>query len=133
MSEQIIIRKYKKALDESMVMDMIANEEGWDYANENMALTYKKALEHSISYVAVLGKDLCGFSRSIEDNNIYIYVSDLLVKAKYRGSGMGNKLMQVIYDDYPNQIVYVMSDVDGYYEKLGYKREGSLFEVSKRL
>jgi hypothetical protein len=27
--------------------------------------------------------------------------------------------------------MYVMSDVDGYYEKLGYRRVGSVFEVGR--
>jgi hypothetical protein len=37
--------------------------------------------------------------------------------------------MECIYQDYPNHTVYVMSDVDGYYQKQGYIREGSIFEV----
>lgn len=39
--------------------------------------------------------------------------------------------MECICSDYPEHIVYVMSDVDGYYEKLGYKKEGSVYEVSR--
>jgi hypothetical protein len=39
--------------------------------------------------------------------------------------------MQCIYKDYPDRIVYVMSDLDGYYEKQGFVREGSVFEVTK--
>jgi hypothetical protein len=31
--------------------------------------------------------------------------------------------------DYAQQPVYVMSDVDPYYEKQGYQRVGSIFEV----
>jgi len=50
----------------------------------------------------------------------------------YRGKEIGRKLMECIYKDYPNQVVYVMSDVDGYYEKVDYKRIGSIFEVACR-
>jgi len=39
--------------------------------------------------------------------------------------------MECIYEDYPDRIVFVMSDIDEYYKKLGYKREGSIFEVTK--
>ncbi len=49
---------------------------------------------------------------------------------EYRGRSLGRRLMERIYDDYPNQIVYVMSDVDEYYKKKGYRREGSVFEVT---
>ncbi len=40
--------------------------------------------------------------------------------------------MECIYADYPGQVVYVMSDVDEYYKKLGYQRAGSVFEVPDR-
>lgn len=125
----MLIRKYNKIADEDILMKMIADEEGWDYADESMADKYKLALRSSITYVAYHGDILCGYSRSIDDCGFYIYVCDLLVKPDYRGKDIGRKLMECLYKDYPNQIVYVMSDVDGYYEKVGFKRIGSIFEV----
>jgi GNAT superfamily N-acetyltransferase len=59
----------------------------------------------------------------------YIYVCDLLVTAKYRGRDIGRKLMEQLTTDYPNQTVFVMSDVDEYYQKLGYPIIGSILEV----
>ena len=44
----------------------------------------------------------------------------------------GEILMERVFKDYPNQSIYVMSDVDPYYEKLGYRREGSIFEVKAK-
>lgn len=126
------IRKYNKITDESKLMKMIENEEGWDYADENLAEKYKAALETSITYVAFQEDILCGYSRSLNDFGEYIYVCDLLVMLAYRGKEIGRKLMECLYKDYPKQVVYVMSDVDGYYEKVDYKRIGSIFEVPCR-
>lgn len=126
------IRKYNKMTDESRLMKMIDDEEGWDYANETLAEKYKVSLETSITYVACQDDILCGYSRSLNDFGEYIYVCDLLVMPAYRGKEIGRKLMECIYKDYPDQVVYVMSDVDGYYEKVGYKRIGSIFEVPRR-
>ena len=123
------IRKYQKDKDESSLMKMIEDEPGWDYANEFYAGNYKRALETSVTYVAYQDDILCGYSRSLDDCGLYIYVCDLLVKPSFRGRDIGRKLMACLYDDYPNQVVYVMSDVDGYYEKVHYKRVGSVFEV----
>lgn len=39
--------------------------------------------------------------------------------------------MECIHQDYTNQLVYVLSDEDGYYNKNGYKCAGSIFEVPK--
>lgn len=126
------IRKYNKSTDERLLMEMIDQEEGWNYAQETLAEKYKAALETSITYVAYEGDVLCGYSRSLNDFDTYIYVCDLLVMPAYRGKEIGKKLMECIYHDYPGQLVYVMSDVDEYYEKVNYKRIGSIFEVSYR-
>jgi GNAT superfamily N-acetyltransferase len=123
------IRKYNKAKDENQLMKMIGDEKGWDYANDRMAEKYKLALEKSVTYVAYYDSKLCGFSRSIDDCGLYIYVCDLLVEPAFRGQNTGRKLMECISRDYPDQIVYVMSDVDRYYKKLGYERAGSVFTV----
>lgn len=37
--------------------------------------------------------------------------------------------MNCVTQQYPEQTVYVMSDVDDYYIKQGFRREGSVFEV----
>ena len=54
---------------------------------------------------------------------------DLLVRRACRGRGIGAMLMERVRADFFPQTAYVMSDVDAYYEKLGYRREGSIFEV----
>jgi len=110
---------------------MIEEEEGWDYAIDSMAEKYKLALESSVTYVAYQGGVLCGYSRSMNDCGFYIYVCNLLVKPAFRGKETGRKLMECIYKDNPDRVVYVMSDVDGYYEKVGYQREGSVFKIPK--
>lgn len=125
----LLIRKYNKLTDEVQLMQMIREEDGWDYADESMADKYRKALDSSVTYVAFQGGVLCGYSRSLDDCGFYIYVCDLLVRPDFRGKDIGRKLMECLYQDYPNQVVYVMSDVDDYYEKVDYKRIGSIFEV----
>jgi GNAT superfamily N-acetyltransferase len=128
----MFIRKYIKTTDELQLMKMIDDEDGWDYASKSMAKKYAIALESSITYVASEGDVLCGYSRSLDDCGFYIYVCDLLVRPDYRGKDIGRKLMECLYKDYPNHVVYVMSDVDGYYEKVDFKRVGSIYEVPHR-
>ena len=125
------IRRYQQDLDEPELMQMIKDEEGWDYADDKMAERYKMALVNSITFVAYQNDVLCGYSRSLDDCGFYIYVCDLLVKPAYRGNEIGRKLMECLIDEYPEQAVYVMSDVDDYYEKVGFKKIGSVFEVKK--
>jgi len=126
------IRTYNKALDETSLMAMIKAEEGWDYADEPHTERYKQALDTSITYVAYMDNDLCGYSRSLSDGYLYLFVCDLLVMPAFRGRDIGRGLMECLYQDNPDFTAYVMSGVDEYYEKLEYKKEGSIFEVKKR-
>lgn len=127
------IRAYNKDEDENKLMKMIEAEgKDWAcYSVDSVSDKYRLALVNSITYVAYDGERICGYSRSIDDCGFYLYVCDLLVMPMYRGRKIGRKLMECIYTDYPNHIIYVMSDVDEYYKRQGYKREGSIYEVTK--
>lgn len=123
----IKIRKYEALKDYDDLLKIIQSEgEEWKgYLDKK----YKLALEQSITYVAYCDNDLCGYSRSINDSKIFIWVIDLLVDKKYRGNSIGKKLMECLLTDFPNQDIFIMSDVDEYYKKIGYKKEGSIFKV----
>ncbi len=119
--------------DDEQLFDMMRGEgEDWScyYGGSGLG-KYKKALRNSRVYVAYEGDILCGYVRCREDDGFGVYIYDLLVSKAYRGREIGRKLMERVCDDYPGEVVYVMSGVDGYYEKLGYTREGSIFVVSK--
>lgn len=128
-----MIRRYDPAKDAEQLMALLKEEgEEWacywaDSANEN----YRYALANSITYVACQDGQIVGYSRSLGDFSFYIYVCDLLVRKSSRGQGLGLRLMQCLYEDYPKHVVYVMSDVDEYYLKQGCLREGSVFEVPR--
>lgn len=125
------IRKYDPTLDYENLMKLVQSEgEEWeDYLDP----IYRKVLENSITYVALIGEELCGYSRSLSDSGLFIWVIDLLVNKNRRGLSIGKRLMECILTDFPDIDVYVMSDVDPYYEKLGYEKEGSIFKVTRTL
>lgn len=124
------IKKYSKT-DESSLFDLLANEgDEWiDYHGAAGRDKYIKALETTITYLACDQTLVCGYVRCREDDGFGVYIYDLLVRNSYRGRQIGKSLMERVCQDFPDQPVYVMSDIDPYYEKLGYRREGSIFEV----
>lgn len=93
---------------------------------------YKKALATSISYVLLLDNILCGYLRCRNDDGFGIYIYDLLVDIEHRGKEYGRLLMEQVGKDFPKDTVYVMSDVDSYYTKLEYEKEGSIFIVTEK-
>ncbi len=123
------IRKYNPILDYENLMNLIQSEgEEWNgYLNP----IYREALDNSVTYVALIGEELCGYSRSLSDSGLFVWVIDLLVNKNRRGLSIGKKLMECILLDFPDTDVFVMSDVDEYYEKLNYEREGSIFKIKR--
>lgn len=124
------IRKFELK-DENALMLMIENEgDEWvSYWSKENQEKYRRSLRNSITYIAIEGNDVCGYVRALDDMGFCIYVCDLLVTGKHRGKSIGKQLMEQLTIDNPDQTVYVMSDVDDYYQKLGYTRIGSVFEV----
>ena len=122
------IRVYSQS-NEAQLFELLHEEEWTDYCADSAE--YTKALLNSLTYVAYEDEILCGYVRCRNDNGFGIYVYDLLVKKAYRGRSFGKMLLDKVCTDHPQDTVYVMSDVDGYYEKQGYHRVGSIFEVSK--
>jgi N-acetylglutamate synthase-like GNAT family acetyltransferase len=53
----------------------------------------------------------------------------LYVKPKWRNRIIGQSLLERIKADFPKLAIYAISDEDAYYEKKGYKKIGSVFEL----
>ena len=125
----VTIKRYTED-EEASLFEMIkrAGTEWEEYYDKRREL-YKIALNNSIVYVVCDGDVLCGYCRCRDDNSFGVYIYDLLVDENHRGKQLGNQLMARVRLDFPDSVVYVMSDVDPYYEKQGYKRVGSIFEV----
>lgn len=124
------IKNYSE-IDEMKLFAML-KEEGteWEsYYGDNGREKYKQALASCITYVAYEGDILCAYVRCKDDHGFGVYVYDLLVRKPYRGQNIGRKLLKFVCAKFPEDIVYVMSDVDEYYQKQGYRREGSIFQV----
>lgn len=125
-----VIRRYEPA-DEAAFFAMLETEgEDWqEYAGPAGRASYARAMRTSVAYVLLVDDELCGYARCREDDGFGVYVYDLLVLRPHRGRQLGRALMERVRADFADQTVYVMSDVDPYYEKLGYGRAGSIFVV----
>ena len=109
------IRQYIKA-DENLLFDLLIDEgDDWrDYHEPDGRCKYVKALESSITYIACEKNLVCGYVRCREDDGFGVYIYDLLVRKTHWGKQLGKILMERVVKDYPNQSIYVMSDVDPY-------------------
>lgn len=122
------IFKYDK-IYESELIALLKKEPDWDSFTDAGAIeVFKSALLSSQTYICKSQSEVCGYLRALVDG-FGIYVSELYVAPAFRNNGYGKELLKALKQDHPDQAVYVLSDEDRYYEKLGLKHVGSVFQL----
>lgn len=115
---------------ESDVFSAIGADPEWDEFTRNSAKgAYKKSLIRDVTYVCYHDKDFCGYARALLDDGFAIYVSEIFVRPEWRNRKVGESLLEQFKTDYPDLIVYALSDEDEYYMKKGYRKIGSVFKL----
>lgn len=127
-SAALAVRPFEPS-DEKAVFALFEREgEEWKECWEEPGRTkYAKTMASSLNYVVIQEGMLCGYMRCHKDESYGIFVYDLLVDEAYRGKEYGKMLLQRAREDHPGQELYVLSDSDPYYEKLGFEKVGSIF------
>ena len=114
---------------ESELIALLKKEPEWNsFTGTGTIDIFKSALLSSQTYICKSQSQVCGYLRALVDG-FGIYVSELYVAPAFRNNGYGKELLRELKEDHEGQDVYVLSDEDLYYEKLGYKRVGSVFQL----
>lgn len=115
---------------EQAVISAIKEDPNWGiYTNDDAIDNYRKSLSTSITYVCYDNGTFCGYLRALLDDGFAIYISELYVTPKWRNQGIGRALLSRVKTDFHSLTVYAFSDEDAYYEKIGHKKIGSVFEI----
>ena len=113
---------------ESKLIALLKKDPEWNaFTHTGKIGVFKSALLRSQTYICKSQGKVCGYLRALVDG-FGIYVSELYVAPAFRNNGYGKELLKKLKQDHPDQVVYVLSDEDLYYEKLGCKRVGSVFQ-----
>ena len=123
------IFRYKRE-HEDAVIAAIKDDPSWDiFTNEKAIDNYKKSLCESITYVCYENGTFGGYLRALLDDGFAIYISELFVVPEWRNRTIGRALITRVKMDFGHLTVYALSDEDAYYEKLGYRKVGSVYEI----
>lgn len=93
---------------------------------------FKKAISNSILIVAYDSDNFVGFTRAISDGYITTFLCELLIVKEYRNKGIGRMLVNHIMNVYPNTRLDLISEADGFYEKLTFRKVGTGYRISER-
>ncbi|MBU1420844.1 MAG: GNAT family N-acetyltransferase [Proteobacteria bacterium] len=123
------IFRYKRE-HEDTVISAIKKDSNWDIFTNGRAIgNYRKRLLESITYVCYDNGAFGGYLRALPDDGFAIYISELFVVPELRSRTIGRTLIAKTKMDFRHLTVYAFSDEDAYYEKLGYQKVGSVFEI----
>jgi len=123
------ISKYKPE-HENDVVAAISKDPDWDmFTNDGAIDIYRESLKNGVTYVCYRNNEFCGYVRAILDDGLAIYISELYVIPKCRNLKIGQSLLERVNVDFSGLDVYALSDEDAYYQKKGYKKIGSVFEL----
>jgi ribosomal protein S18 acetylase RimI-like enzyme len=119
---EIRIRKYLET-DFTRIQEL-NREEGWINLVEKNEDT-KQAWENStITFVVdAEGDGVVGYIRGLTDTRITLYICELLIDKKYRGLGIGKKLIHHIHSQYPHTRIELLASNTShtFYEEQGYR------------
>ena len=115
---------------EDDVLAAIKKDPDWDiFTNDDAVSLYRNSLRNSVTYVCSDNSEFCGYVRAFLDDGFAIYISEVFVIPKWRNRKIARSLLERVKNDFSSLAVYALSDEDAYYEKLGYKKTGSVFEL----
>lgn len=124
----INILKYKIE-HEIKLLTLLKTEPDWrSFVSKGTIDRFRKALLESETYICEYQGEIVGYIRALVDG-FGVYISELYIAPPHRGNGYGAKLLSKIKQAHPDQDVYVLSDEDLYYQKLGCQRVGSVFKL----
>lgn len=124
----VSIFRYGKNHESELIALMKAEPDWNSFTGDDRIDAFRKALLEGETYVCESQGRICGYLRAVVDG-LGIYVSELYVAPDCRNNGYGKALLERIKQQHPDRDVYVLSDEDRYYEKLGCKRVGSVFQL----
>ena len=123
------IFKYEPEHEEP-ILAAIRDDPGWDmFTHEGAIDNYKKVLRKSTTYVCYESGEFAGYLRALQDDGLAIYISELFVVPACRNRSIGRSLIARVKADFKDLTVYALSDEDAYYENLGYRKLGSVYEI----
>lgn len=122
------IFRYDKRHESGLIALLKAEPDWKSFTDAGSIDEFKKVLLSSETYICTCQSGVCGYLRALVDG-FGIYVSELYVGPGCRNNGYGKELLRTIKERHPDRDVYVLSDEDLYYEKLGCKRVGSVFRL----
>lgn len=122
MSLRIILND---SVEQPEVIDLY-RANGWSAADKPEQLLAGLRNSHTLVTARLDGR-LVGLGNAISDGHLVVYYPHMLVHPDHQGEGIGRKMMEVmqmVYQDFHQQMLTADGDAIAFYQALGFERAG---------
>lgn len=125
------ISNNKTLLSLEKIYDLLAQTY---WANKRPKAIIEKSIEQSLCYGVYYKDEQIGFARVITDYATTYYICDVIIDEKYRGKGLGKRLVQCIVEseELDGKLGMLLTkDAHGLYEQYGFVKGEGMFRAKK--
>ncbi len=119
--QSVTFRKY----DDRDFIDIqqMNHREGWNNLVERGEETKASWKNSNIAYVVTVDENIIAYIRGLTDEQITLYICELLIQEEFRSYGIGRELLEYVHRLYPKTRIEMLasSSSQTYYEHLGYR------------
>ena len=115
--------------DFQAIYALYQTEKWMSFTEEKVTSLFSTNLSHYV--VVEENQKILGFARYLTDEVMTTFLAEIIIDKAYRGKGLGQQLIEEIHKKYPLTRIELISEVDGFYQTVGFKPVGTGFRKSE--
>jgi len=115
--------------DFQAIYALYQNEKWISFTEEKVTSLFSTNLSHYL--VVEENQKILGFARYLTDEVMTTFLAEIIIDKPHRGKGLGQQLIEEIHKKYPLTRIELISEVDGFYQTVGFKPVGTGFRKSE--
>ena len=115
--------------DFQAIYALYQTEKWMSFTEEKVTSLFSTNLSHYV--VVEENQKILGFARYLTDEVMTTFLAEIIIDKSYRGKGLGQRLIEDIHKKYPLTRIELISEVDGFYQTVGFKPVGTGFRKSE--
>ena len=133
MNNEVVFEENNLTVDE---YKFLRSDAGWKEINDEQIARSIDACDYIVT--ARYGTQIVGMVRCLTDGVYMAYVFDVIVHSKYRGNGIGRKMVEKVINHFETDNNYLMqivllaitADIEPFYRKMGFKKYPNILNGS---
>ena len=115
--------------DFQAIYALYQTEKWMSFTEEKVTSLFSTNLSHYV--VVEENQKILAFARYLTDEVMTTFLAEIIIDKSYRGKGLGQRLIEDIRKKYPLTRIELISEVDGFYQTVGFKPVGTGFRKSE--